>query len=315
MIIVFGSINMDLVLSVGHFPEPGETVLSPHYDMMPGGRGANQALAALRAGAKVALVGKTGDDGMGMRIVNGLKRDGVMTSGVAVSDDTPTGMAVVVVTSKDGRNEIIVAAGANTEATADQIPDEILTPSNMLLLQTDMPPAENWTLLERARRQGTTTIVNMAPAIDIPAAAWGQIDYLVLSQLEARQTAQNLGLPDEGDGLWLAHTLAAKGGLTCIVTLGDQGSVAVTREGETILVSALPLPPEDIVDRTGASDTYCGTLAAGLHGGMALRDAMRMASVASALTCLRRGSQTAMPYLGDIQARLADLPDEPGAPS
>lgn len=307
MIIIFGSIAMDLAVTVRHFPEPGETVLSPHYEMLPGGRGANQALAAARAGAKVALVGKTGDDGMGMRLANGLKRDGVMTSGIGLSD-LPTGMDVIM-TNEDGRNGIVLAAGANIEATADQVPDEILTPANMVLLQTDMPAAESWALLERAKTRGAATMVNLAPMIAIPEQVWPLIDYLVLSLLEARQAAAMPDQPAEDEARAIATALARKGNLTCVMTMGEHGSLAVTPGGDLIRVPALPLGPGAFADRTGAADAYCGTLAAALHGGMALKAAMRMASVAGSLTCMNKGAQNAMPYLGDIEERLGDLPD------
>src|SRR5688572_17459810 len=124
MIIVFGSINMDLNMGMDHFPRPGETVLSRTYSTSPGGKGANQALACARTGAKTALVGRVGDDGMGLRILNSLKKHEVMTSGVSTSEVMPTGLAVVM--HSQAENQIVVASGANSEVTADQVPDEVL---------------------------------------------------------------------------------------------------------------------------------------------------------------------------------------------
>ena len=126
MLIVFGSINMDVNVNVRNFPKEGETVLSQNYTMSPGGKGANQALAAARYGAKTAVVGKVGDDGNGLRILNYLKRNGVMTSGVAKSEEFPTGMAMVMKRKKDGGKSEVIASGANALVSAEQAPSDIL---------------------------------------------------------------------------------------------------------------------------------------------------------------------------------------------
>ncbi len=139
MIIVFGSINMDMSLKVGHLPVPGETVLTNEYVLYPGGKGANQALAAMRAGknAKVALIGRIGDDHYGKVATDGVKRDGVMVSGVAKSD-VPTGCAVVT-RDAQGQKQILVMSGANVDVGHEQVPDEILLPQNLLLMQMELP--------------------------------------------------------------------------------------------------------------------------------------------------------------------------------
>ena len=157
MIIVFGSINMDYRMAVKDFAKAGETVISPSYEISAGGKGANQALACARAGAKTALVGKVGDDGAAAKILNNLKRNEVMTSGVATSDSSPTGIAMILVNEK-GENQIVVASGANGEVSAEQVPDDILKPETMLLLQMEVPIPENMALLERAKAKGATTI-------------------------------------------------------------------------------------------------------------------------------------------------------------
>lgn len=308
MIIVFGSINMDMYLPVPAFPQAGETVLSPRYDMFAGGKGGNQALAACRTGEKVALVGRTGDDGPGLRIVTGLRRDGVITSGVAKSE-SPTGMAVVI-TDKSGESQVIVAAGANFDVRNDQVPDEILIPGNIVLMQTETPPQENWALLQRAKDGGAMTMLNLAPAINIPQEALNNVDYLIVNQIEARQIAKKLGIDPEKNMTKLAYALSQKGNkLTCIVTMGPQGSVAVTPEGKAIRVPCLKLEPERVVDVTGSGDAYCGTLAGLLHQGMKLPDAMRHASVAGSLSCQTRGAQASYAYFGDIQEKVKELGD------
>ncbi len=308
MLIVFGSINIDLSIAVDHLPRPGETVLSDDYAMRPGGKGANQALAAARSGAKTALVGKIGDDNMGARILSSIRRQGVMTSGVAESD-LPTGCAVV---SRDpnGENQIIVATGANMEARAEQVPDEVLNEGTVVLMQMEVPREENWILLERAKERGATTILNLAPAITLPQQALENLDYLIVNEIEARQIAKILGLTVEENIFSMAATLSRAGNLTCIITLGAEGSITVTAEGKAYHTKALAL--EDIVDISGAGDCYCGTFAACLHEGMDLHHALKRASVAASLCCEKAGTQESYPYISEIDEnydRIAD-PEE-----
>lgn len=305
MIIVFGSINMDANMRVKDFPRAGETILSPSYDMSPGGKGANQALACARGGAKTALVGKIGDDGMGTRILNNLRRNEVMTSGVATSDYLPTGMAFIA-TDARGENEIIVASGANADVTANQVPDEILKPGNILLLQMEVPLQENMILMERAKRLGATVMLNLAPAFRIPQKALELIDYLIVNELEARMMADVLGIGPDQDLMLMAKALSAKGGHDCIITLGNKGSVAMTKTGAGWRVPALEL--KEVVDTTGAGDCYCGMLAASLHSKFALGSAMRRASVASGLSCTKKGAQDSYPYIAEVEEILENFP-------
>ena len=305
MIIVFGSINMDMAVRVEKLPVPGETVLSKDYILYPGGKGANQALAAARSGAKVALIGRVGNDHYGKACTDELKGDGVMTSGVARSD-LPTGCAVVA-RDASGENQIIVMSGANSEVTHDQIPDEILIKQNVLLMQMELPVDQTVTLLERAKSKGLTTILNLAPAIMIPKKAMGLLDYLIVNSIEARQIAEKLHIATENNAVKIAHALAIQGQLTAIVTLGKRGAVVVNKEGKGWGVPILTVDPTEIIDNTGAGDAYCGTFAAAIHDGMDVLEAMRRASVAGTLTCMKAGAQASLPYSDDIETRLKDL--------
>lgn len=297
MIIVFGSINMDLNLKVKSFPEAGETVLSPSYTSTPGGKGANQALAAARAGAKTALVGNVGDDGPGLRILNNLKRNQVMTSGVGKSEEMPTGMAMVV-KEKSGENRIIVASGANSLVTADQAPADILHSDNVLLVQMELPAEQNAIVMKTAKENGAPVIMNLAPALDIPKSMLSLVDYLIVNQIEARQLGKRLGLDIKDNTAKLAQALAKEGRLTCIITMGPDGVVAVSKDGKGFEVPAMKL--EKVKDTTGAGDCFCGTFAACVHEGKPLHTALRMAIVASGLSCLHEGTQESYPYLADI---------------
>jgi len=305
MLVVFGSINMDVSVRVDHFPKPGETILAPAYDMSPGGKGANQAMACARAGAKTALVGKVGDDGMVTRILNNLRRHEVMTSGVAVDETLPTGMAMITVNSK-GENQIVVATGANGSVNADQVPDEVLKPDKVVLMQMEVPIEQNIALLERAKKRGATTILNLAPAFHVPQKMLELVDYLIVNEHEARMMADILGMGAQQDLKLIAHALATKGRLICVVTMGEQGSISVDTNGNGWRVPALPL--KEVVDTTGAGDCFCGTFAAGIQGRLAIGSALRRVSVAAGLSCKKTGAQDSYPYYADVEVVLETFP-------
>lgn len=307
MIVVFGSINMDMSVRLEKLPGPGETVLSTDYDLYPGGKGANQALSAARAGARVALVGKSGNDDYGRKITDILKSNGVMTSGVARSEAHPTGCAIVA-RDPTGAKQSIVMSGANMEASHEQVPDEILIKQNLLLMQMELPVPETVHLLERAKAHGARTILNLAPAVMIPRKALGLIDYLIVNSIEVRQIAEKLHVGVAHNALKMAQALAIEGQMTVVVTLGRQGCIAVTKEQKAWGVGILEVAEAEIVDSTGAGDAFCGTFAASLHAGHELPEALRRASVAGTLACMKQGAQSSLPYLDDIEARLPELP-------
>lgn len=307
MIIVFGSLNIDMLLHVERLPQPGETVKSPFYDWVPGGKGANQAIAAMRAsttGSKVAMVGKVGDDGFGTRCLNNLKRESINISGIGMSA-MPTGCAAVMF-DRAGENQIVVASGANGDAEAGQVPNEVLEKNFVVLMQMEVKPDENWALIQRAHAKGATTILNLAPAHIVPKYALEALDYLIVNQIEARQIAEKLGLALEDDAMKLAHSLASSCDLTCIITIGAKGSVAATKD-KGWRMSALQV--EKIADTTGSGDAFCGAFAAAIHEHKPMAEALKRASIAGSLTCLQPGAQTAMPFLSDIEARYKDVAD------
>jgi ribokinase len=302
VILDFGSINMDLVVPVATLPRPGETVLCEGYVTKPGGKGANQAVAAARAGATVAMAGAVGRDGFGAVLRENLAREGIDT-GMVVETDRPTGVAYICVDAH-AENFIAVAQGANLAPKAAQVPDGRLGPGTLVMMQMEIPPAENWALLERARRLGARSILNVAPAAAVPEAALANLDILVVNALEAETVAATLGLT-AGTPSWTAQAIARRCGLTCVATLGPGGALAATADGAIIAVPALPVVP---VDTTGAGDTFTGVLAAGIDAGLPLEAALRRASVGAALACLALGAQEAMPRAAAIDARLAELP-------
>ena len=319
MIVVFGSLNVDMLVTVDHLPRPGETVLTPDYVLVPGGKGANQACAAARAaggGGEVTMIGQVGQDDWGPIATHLLIEAGVDTSHIGRAA-RPTACALIWV-DKAGENAIVVASGANLEARAEQVPDALLGPDTWLVVQMEVPVEQNWPLIERAHARGARIILNVAPAQAVPAAVLGKIHILVVNEIEAAMVAEAEGLAAEGlgpaglasadDPRGAARALAARHGLTCIVTLGRDGAAAFAPDGAWS-VGALPITP---IDTTGAGDGFVGTLAAALNAGAPLPDALRRASVGAALACLTVGCQSAFAGADAIAARLGDLP--PAAP-
>jgi len=290
MIVVFGSINVDLIVPVPRLPRAGETVLGGDYAVLPGGKGANQALAARRAGAKVVLAGAVGADSFAGIALDLLRGDGVDTRLVRVVEQ-PTGCAAIMVSS-EGENTIAVAPGANASARSDQVPDELLSAGTTLVVQMEVPPCETAMLIRRLRTRGGYSLLNLAPALPIDVGLLGEIDLVVANEGEAATTVSD---PEQ-----LARRL--RQGL--VVTRGAAGALALLRDGIRIEVPALAIKP---VDTTGAGDTFVGVLAAALDLGSPVEAALHRASAAAGLACLARGAQTAMPDEAAIAAAVGRL--------
>jgi ribokinase len=285
MILVFGSINVDIMVPVPHLPAPGETVLGGDYIIAPGGKGANQALAARRAGSNVLMVGAVGRDVFAETALLLLRRDGVDLS-LVTAVDRPTGYAAITVDAA-GENTIAGASGANLAVNAEQVADRLLGPEIVLLVQREIPAAENATLMRRARERGTCIVMSLAPAGPITPIQLEDIDILIANEGEAA----TLGSDSPGTARRLRQGL--------IVTRGAAGAVAFLANGDTVEVPTLDIKP---VDTTGAGDTFAGVLAAGLDQKLGLDHALRRASAAAALACLAIGAQPAMPDCTAIDA-------------
>ena len=291
MIVIFGSINVDLIVPVPRLPQPGETVLGGEYVLLPGGKGANQALAARRAGAEVVLAGAVGADSFAEIALDLLRRDTVDTRLVRIVEEQPTGCAAIMVSS-EGENTIAVAPGANASARSDQVPDDLLGAGTTLVTQMEVPPSETALLIRRLRARGGRSLLNLAPALPIDLALLEEIDLVIVNEGEVAATGV--------DPRQLAHRL--RQGL--VVTRGAAGALAILHDGIRIEVPALAIEP---VDTTGAGDTFVGVLAAALDLGSTLETALRRASAAAGLACLARGAQTAMPDSAAIAAAVGRL--------
>lgn len=300
MIVVFGSVNVDMVMVVKTMPRPGDTVLSPSYKMIPGGKGANQAVAAARAGSEVKFFGSVGQDDFGKFAVSAMEEASVDLTGISKCTE-PTGCAMVCVDAT-GENMISVASGANDKADQSKIPDFLLSKGNTVLLQLETPAQQNWNLIERAKKIGARTILNLAPAHNVPVNILESIDILVLNQIEATTLALHLGF-DVISPTVAARRIATNFGITCVVTLGAEGAIACSPEG-VWQVQAMKI---DAVDTTAAGDAFVGVLAASLDGGLSLPEALNRASAASGLACTTSGAQSSLPHQSAINEAVHNL--------
>ncbi|MGH6939361.1 ribokinase [Hypericibacter sp.] len=299
MILVFGSLNVDLVVPVAQLPVAGETVLGESYRIVAGGKGANQALAARRAGAEVRMVGAVGQDAFATVALQDLAAAGVDIDGVA-RVDAPTGAAFIGV-DRQGQNQITVASGANLRARSEQVRDGWLRPPGLLLLQMEVPETENWALLKRARKAGLSTLLNVAPARSLPASVLPLIDWLIVNELEVLTAAAAGGRAPQDP--YQAGARLANSGTPTLVTLGAKGAVAFMK-GEAWQIDALPVR---VLDTTAAGDAFVGAFAAALDSAARLPEALRWASTAAGLACTVAGAQPSLPAHATILARLAEV--------
>lgn len=306
-VLVFGSLNVDLVCRVAVIARPGETVLAPDYEQLFGGKGANQAVAAARVlgGAdRVAMVGAVGDDELGKAVADNLVNEGIDITGLQTAP-ARTGCAFISIDS-GGENAITVASGANARLDAAALPDGLLGPSSVLVLQMETPLAASLAAAERARAKGGRVVVNLAPVpaqldADDLSGLLAPADYLVVNESELAAAAALSAIGGEEPGA-LATALAACFGLVVIATLGAKGALVAGGDG----VHAIPALAVEPVDTTGAGDTFVGVFAACLSENCATAEAAERAVVAASLACRRVGAQSAMPTAAEIERALAD---------
>ena len=289
MLVVFGSLNVDLVFNVEAFPEPGKTYLCDRVATCAGGKGGNQAVAAAHAGSQVAMVGAVGDDAFGDTAQRGLRQAQVDVS-LVHKVGAPTGCASIYV-DRQAENTIVVASGANQLLRHTACPDALLAASTTLCLQMEVAADDNAHIAARARARGARTILNLAPFRPVPSALLKTIDYLLVNEHEAREVAAHMKLPRTADIARCAQALARHTALSCVVTLGSKGALAATHRG-IVEVQARQVTP---VDTTGAGDCFVGVFAAMLDRGAQLDQALRYASAAGTLCCLHAGTQPSMP--------------------
>jgi ribokinase len=293
MIVCFGSINLDLIFHLPALPLAGQTVLGPNLHIEPGGKGANQAVAAARDGAVVVFAGAVGRDALAADALALLRQSGIDLTRV-IQSDLATGAASICV-DPAGRNLIAVASGANLATRAAQIEDQLLGVRSTVLLQMECAPAETEALIRRARAAGSRIVLNLAPAAPLARDVLGMVDLLVVNEPEAAFLARMLGCEASAAALHPALSVDV------VMTLGEAGVAAATARGAW----RLPARKVAVVDTTGAGDCFAGVLAGALDRGLPLEAALQRANVAASLACMVAGTQGSMPMRAATDAALA----------
>lgn len=294
-ILVIGSTNTDMTAFADKMPLPGETVLGNDFVIGPGGKGANQAVAAKRLGGDVKFICKVGKDIFGENTIKHFQEEGLDTSGVMISEK-PSGVALITV-DKNAENCIVVASGANNDYSEEDIRrcEEAIDECEILLMQLEIPvPA----VLEAARiahEKGKFVVLNPAPAADLPEEIFKYLSLFIPNETELEKYS-GIRVSDEEDAKEAATALMAKGVGKIIVTLGSKGSL-ICDGGTPVVVKAHKV---EAVDTTGAGDCYCGALCVALSEGKNLKDAAEFASKASAISVQRPGAQNAMPFRSEM---------------
>jgi ribokinase len=296
---VVGSLNLDLVIRVPRLPGPGETVSGGDLFRNPGGKGANQAVAAARLGRRVAMVGCVGDDQAGRDLLASLEADGVDASHVRVVAGVPSGTAFITV-GEDGENQIVVSPGANARLATEDVgaAGTVLRMAAVTLLQLEIPVEA---VAAAARTAGGRVVLNPAPMRALPEELLGEVDVLVPNRVELAQLAAGRVPGTVEEAARLADRLVAP---AVVVTLGADGALVI-EHGHASHIPAVPVRP---VDTTAAGDAFCGGLADALAAGAALQDAVRWAARVAAAASTRPGAQASLPTATDLRT----LPEPAG---
>lgn len=294
---VVGSLNMDLVVRVPRMPAPGETIFGRDFQTIPGGKGANQAVAAARLGAQVTMIGRVGKDIFGNRLLESLKSQGVNANHVGVDQEAASGIAMITL-DENGQNSIVVASGANMRLTPEDVTQawRTLGAIDALVMQLEVPLACITEAAFLARASGARVILNPAPAQSLPEDLLSQVDILVPNESE---TALLAGLPIntvEQTEL-AARALRAQGVRAVVITLGSRGTLIVDGEAPARI---LPAHSVKVVDTTAAGDAFVAAMSVALAEGASLMDAAYMANAAGALAVTKLGAQPSMPIRAEV---------------
>lgn len=294
-ILVIGSLNMDLVIQAKRVPQRGETILGEDIHFIPGGKGANQAIALARLGAETMMIGAVGSDSFGQELLEALKTDGVDTSGVKILDQVATGVASILLAGGD--NSIVVVPGANAQCLPQDLDQQVekIKEADLIVLQLEVPLQTVEYAVELAKKWGKPVLLNPAPAQTLPVKLLQQIDYITPNRSELAllaESSQVSSLEEEMD------KLIDMGVSNCITTLGAEGA-AFKAKGEKL--SLIEGHKVQVVDTTGAGDAFNGGLAYALASKMTIAEAMKFAGQVSALAVTKFGAQGGMPTLKEVQ--------------
>ena len=295
-ICVIGSLNMDLVVNVDTMPKPGQTIIGSNFKEVPGGKGANQAVAMARLNGNVSMIGKVGEDGFGQTLINSLKNDKVDTTYIQTSKRA-TGVALITV-DKNAQNSIVVSPGANFEVKEDDIDNNIeaIKNSDIVVLQLETPLNTIKYALNKAKELNKYTILNPAPAVKLDDEIIKNVDLLTPNETEL-EILSGVSIETEEDIQKAAQIMIEKGVKELIVTLGSKGSLYINKE-KSMFKKAYKV---EAVDTTAAGDSYTGALAVALSQDKNIEDAMDFASKVGALSVLKEGAQSSLPTLEDVK--------------
>ncbi|WNR43135.1 ribokinase [Paenibacillus roseipurpureus] len=295
-IYVVGSINMDIVNEVGQFPLPGQTVEGLHTHYQPGGKGANQAVAAAKAGTQVQMTGAVGHDAFKVPLLASLANNGVGTSHV-LEKACESGLAFITVNG-EGENCIILSPGANKQLTVDDLPAELWQEAGLILLQNEIPWELTRTVIQTAHRYGIPVWLNPAPAFALPVELYAFIHTLILNETEA-EVLTGQSISSEGEAMKAAAQLLHDGIRRVVLTLGSKGLLFSDETGGIQYLPAYVVQP---VDTTAAGDTFIGAFASAWIRGLAPLESLTFASAAAALAVTRSGAQSSVPSEAEIAA-------------
>ena len=293
MILVFGSLNADLFFRVKNLPKAGETLLCPSYKIQPGGKGANQAVAAACLGGRVEMIGSVGNDLFSALVIDGLEKSGVGSHGIKKTIGA-TGTACVMV-EDGGENQIVVASGANLKTTSDQVLDDQLTKKTILIIQMEVPIDQIRRVIYRGRKADCKIILNLAPALELGDEALSLCDFLILNASEADLLSGRTGSAQNH-----AQEFFRKYNAESIITLGNNGAVLANSDG-LYSINAMKV---EAVDTVGAGDAFVGVFAASLNAGESSLSALSYATIAGGVTCLAEGAQTDLLSSSEIEKNL-----------
>jgi ribokinase len=300
-ILNIGSSNIDFIMKMERLPRVGESVTAAAFVQTYGGKGANQALAAARAGGRVSFVNCVGDDEFAPRMLAGMRADGVDVSNVQVVEGTPSGTALIMI-GKGGDNYLSVAPGANYHVTPPVLEamDGLFDDVAVIMLQYEIPVESLYWVIDRAEEHRIDVMWNVAPAREIDMAYIRRVRYLVVNETEGEFLS---GVPFRGpdDAPVVAARLAELGASTVVLTMGRHGSYLL----DGGVSARIPAYPVDAVDATAAGDCYCGALAVALAEGRSMPESAAFASVAAGLAASRLGAQPSLPYRDEIDRAIA----------
>ena len=295
-ICVIGSLNMDLVVNVDKMPKPGQTIIGSNFKEVPGGKGANQAVAMARLNGNVSMIGKVGEDGFGQTLINALKNDKVDTTYIKTTKGA-TGVALITV-DNNAQNSIVVSPGANFEVKEEDIDNNIeaIKNSDIVVLQLETPLNTIKYSLKKSKELNKYTILNPAPALKLDDEIIKNVDLLTPNETEL-EIISGVSIETEEDIQKAAQIMIEKGVKELIVTLGSKGSLYINKE-KSIFKKAYKV---EAVDTTAAGDSYTAALAVALSKDKNIEEAMDFASKVGALSVLKEGAQSSLPTLEDVE--------------